>query len=176
MGAVARGVQSGDGRVSAPTSADPEDRRRHLDYIQATITRMSSASTTTKSWMMPVVTATYGYALTQLAVSVAVLGIGSVVLFAYLDANYLRAERRFRCLYEAVVEARPGILAYSLNPFDAALDPDGRFDDDWSQRVPRWINRFVPGPKVWASWAIGPFYAALIALGVFIGAWAAVRG
>jgi len=162
--------------VSVPTPVDPEDRRKHLDFIQSTITRMSSASTTTKSWMMPVVTATYGYALTRNADSVALLGIGAVLLFAYLDANYLRAEKRFRCLYEAVAAGRSGIAVYSLNPFDAAQDGGRKFDDDWPTWVPGWVNRFLPGPRVWASWAIGPFYLGLVALGIFIAFWVASGG
>ena len=162
--------------MRATPDVEPEDRRKHLDFIQATITRMSSASTTTKSWMMPVVTATYGYALTQHHASVAVLGVGSVVLFAYLDANYLRAEKRFRRLYEAVAEKREGVATYSLNPFDVAQGSGGRFDDDWPSRIPRWLNRFLPGPGVWASWAIGPFYLALVSVGIFIACWTGARG
>ncbi|MBB1246684.1 hypothetical protein GL263_24485 [Streptomyces durbertensis] len=42
-----------------------EDRRKHLEFIQAAIARMSAASITTKSWLIPLVTLTYGYSLTQ---------------------------------------------------------------------------------------------------------------
>src|SRR3954447_8192400 len=101
---------------------EPEDRRKHLDYIQATITRMSAASTTSKSWMMPIVTPTYGYALTKKAGAIALLGLAGVVLFAYLDANYLRQEKRFRRLYKAVAEGENRITVFSLNPDDATLD------------------------------------------------------
>ncbi len=145
---------------------EPEDRRKHLDFIQATITRMSSASTTTKSWMMPIVTATYGYALTQKARSVALLGIAAVGLFAYLDANYLRQEKRFRRLYKVVAEGSNEIAAFSLNPDDVTPQQNGESTVEWAKWVPRWINRFVPGPTVWASWSVGPFYLVLIAAGV----------
>jgi hypothetical protein len=147
---------------------EPEDRRKHLDYIQATITRMSAAATTTKSWLMPVVTATYGYALTQEDGSVAALGLAAVALFAYLDANYLRQEKRFRRLYKAVAEGENKIAAFSLNPDDVTLETSGHSAEDWADGIPRWFNRFVPGPSVWVSWSIGPFYLALIAVGVAI--------
>ena len=153
---------------SQDNSITAEDRRKHLDFIQATITRMSAASSTTKSWMLPVVTATYGYALTQDARSVALLGIAAVVLFAYLDANYLRQEKRFRRLYKAVAEGSNKIVVFSLNPDDVTPDWNGQSTEEWAKLVPRWINRFVPGPTVWVSWSVGPFYLALIAVGVVI--------
>jgi histidine triad (HIT) family protein len=153
--------------VVSDASTAPEDRRKHLDFIQATITRMSAASTATKSWMLPVVTATYGYALTRNARSIAILGVAAALLFAYLDANYLRQEKRFRRLYLAVAEGRNEIAVFSLNPDDAAQS-GGKSTEDWARWMPRWINRLFPGPAVWVSWSIGPFYAALVASGVAI--------
>jgi len=147
---------------------EPDDRRKHLDFIQATITRMSAASTSAKSWMLPLVTATYGYAITQDAVSVALLGIGAVLLFAYLDANYLRQEKRFRRLYKAVAEGSNEIAVFSLNPDDVVPPQNGESDEEWADWMPRWVNRFLPGPVVWASWSIGPFYSALVVAGVVI--------
>jgi hypothetical protein len=146
----------------------PDDRRKHLDFIQATITRMSSAATTTKSWMLPVVSATYGYALVQKATSVAVLGIAAVILFAYLDANYLRQEKRFRRLYKAVAEGKDRIAVFSLNPDDAAPPENGKSTEERARWMPRWINRLVPGPVVWTSWSVGPFYVALVVAGVVV--------
>lgn len=83
---------------------DAEDRRKHLDFIQAVVTRMSAASSTTKGWLLPVVTATYGYAVVNREMSVALLGIAAVLLFAVIDANYLNQERAFRRLYDAVAQ------------------------------------------------------------------------
>jgi hypothetical protein len=147
---------------------EPEDRRKHLDFIQATITRMSSASTTTKTWMMPGVTVTYGYSLTRNVRSIALLGIAAIILFAYLDANYLRQEKRFRRLYKSVAEGKNKVTLFSLNPDDLTLDGSGKSSEDWAQWMPRWINRLLPGPTVWASWSIGPFYLALIGIGVVV--------
>ena len=65
-----------------PPQRDPEDTRKHLDFIQAIVTRMSAASSTAKAWLLPVVTAAYGYALTQNAESVALLGVGVTVSLA----------------------------------------------------------------------------------------------
>jgi hypothetical protein len=149
---------------------DPEDRRKHLDFIQSTISRMSAASSTSKSWLLPVVTVAYGYALTQHAGSAAWLGVGAVVLFAYLDANYLRQEKRFRRLYKAVAEGSNDIAAFSLNPDDVSPSVPAQGKEEWGERAPRWVQRFVPGPAVWASWSIGPFYLGLLAAGGAIAA------
>lgn len=175
MGETPHRLPTGDGEVSEDRDAPPElveispdDRRKHLDFIQATITRMSAASTTTKSWMLPVVSATYGYALVQKATSVAVLGIAAVLLFSYLDANYLRQEKRFRRLYRAVAEGSDEIAVFSLNPDDVGPPPHGKSSEEWAIWMPRGINRLVPGPDVWASWSVGPFYVALVLAGVVV--------
>ena len=96
---------------------DGEDKRKHLDFIQAIVTRMSAASTSAKSWLLPVVTATYGYGMTQNAWSVIMLGLGAVVLFMFLDAHYLGQEKAYRALYDAVARDK-GIPVFSLDPRD----------------------------------------------------------
>lgn len=136
---------------------DREDRRKHLEFIQAVIGRMSTASTRAKSWLLPVVTATYGYALIQRVPSVAMLGIGAVLLFAYLDACYLNQEKRFRVLYSEVANRNPDIPTFSLNPCDAIEEPKQG-----------WWRRIMPGVKVWGSWSISVFYGLVLIAGVVI--------
>lgn len=150
------------------TDIRPEDRRKHLDYIQAVVTRMSAASSAAKGWLLPVVTATYGYALTQNAPSVSVLGLGAASLFAYLDAHYLRQEKRFRCLYSEVAKGSVDVECFSLHAHDlpVRIKPSDR--GDWGSRMPAWINGLVPGPSVWRSWSIAPFYLLLGLAGVII--------
>lgn len=62
--------------------------------------------------MLPVLTLTYGYSITSKTESIALLGAGTALLFAYLDANYLRQEKRFRRLYKAVAEGRDEVAAF----------------------------------------------------------------
>lgn len=81
---------------------DPADCRQQLDQIQAIIARMATASSAAKTWMLPVVTAAFGYALVECDTKVALLGTAAVSVFAVvLDAGYLRQERAFRALYRA---------------------------------------------------------------------------
>lgn len=152
------------GEVS--TGPDGEDRRKHLDFIQAVITRMSAASSSAKGWLLPVVTATYGYALITDERSVAVLGILATLLFMFLDANYLRQERAYRRLYDTVARNTRTIACFSLDPADAADMPTS------AGRVPTRgrliLSRWFPGPAVWLSWSIAPFYGVLLLIGIVI--------
>lgn len=93
-----------------------EDRRKHLEFIQAVVARMSSASVSAKSWLLPVVTATYGYGMTKNAWSVIALGMGAVLLFMFLDAHYLDQEKKFRALYDAVARDIAVVPVFSMDP------------------------------------------------------------
>jgi hypothetical protein len=163
---LGRCTRTGYGVSLDNQAASGEDRRKHLDFIQAVVTRMSAASSNTKAWLLPVVTATYGYALTKRADSVAVLGIAAVLLLAVLDANYLRQERAYRRLHDAVTRGTRDVPLFSLDPSDAddPIPPAATF----RQKFGRLVSRWVPGGNVWLSWSIAPFYGALLLVGVVI--------
>lgn len=147
-----------------PTVTD-EDRRKHLDYIQAVITRMSAASSGAKGWLLPVVTLTYGYALTQKEDSVALLGVASVVLFMILDAHYLSQEQAYRRLYSTVARGTAEVPAYSLDPSEAL---DTANQKSTSCAAWRLVRSWLPGWKPLGSWSIAPFYGPLIVIGALI--------
>ena len=138
----------------------PEDRRQHLSFIQAVVTRMSQASSSSKSWLLPIVTITYGYAVTKEQLWVAMLGVAAVAIFGLLDANYLKQERAFRKLYDKVA-AGGDIPSFSLNP--AFAGPAGSKVNYW----PDWEDI--------RSWAVAPVYGPLLVVGVSIAIWAHCR-
>ncbi|WP_245193216.1 hypothetical protein [Kocuria sp. JC486] len=148
------------------SAASAEDLRKHLDFIQAVVTRMSAASSATKGWLLPVVSATYGYALTKNTVSVALLGLLSVVLFAFLDANYLRQEQGYRALYDAVARKTRPVPLFSL-AIEDALDPTPAHSTPWGRAKGR-MQKWFPGRRVWCSWSIAPFYGLLFVVGVVV--------
>lgn len=118
MGAAEGRVPEDKGLVTSVTSkerVDPEDKRKRLKFIRAVVTRMSPASSNAKSWLLPVVTAAYGFALTSSSGSVASLGVVAVLLFSFIDANYLRQERAYRTLYNVVALGRGSVPAFSMN-------------------------------------------------------------
>lgn len=129
-----------------------EDRRKHLDFIQSVIARLSSTSSLAKGWCLTVASATFGYSLTRPSGSVALLGCIGVLLFALLDARYLREERKYRALYD---EARSGsVVVYDMNAVPFATSGDPRFQESCA-----W-------PTVFRSWAIWAFYGPLVLVGL----------
>ena len=131
-----------------------DDRRKHLDFIQAAVGRMAAASSVAKGWCLTVATAAFGYALKQDSGSVALLGISAVVLFGYLDARYLREERKFRALYEDARKARVEVYDLRTRPYVDKRDP--KYDAGCA-----WLC-------VLRSWAVWTFYLPLIAVGVAV--------
>ncbi|MGW0992470.1 hypothetical protein ACWD5V_04005 [Streptomyces sp. NPDC002523] len=121
---------------------------------------MSQASSSSKAWLLPIVTATYGYAITKGSIFVVLLGLLAVLVFGVLDANYLKQERSFRKLYDEVAAGR-SIPAFSLNP--ALASPAGSRVNYW----PDW-------PDI-RSWAVAPIYGPLLLAGMGIGAWLLYR-
>lgn len=173
MGKIAQGDWE-DAKVVNPSAGPPsdEDRRKHLEFIQAVVTRMSMASSNAKSWLLPVVTAAYGYALTQRADSVALLGIMAVLVFAFLDANYLRQEKAYRKLYDDVAGLdRSGqgprtIPIFSMDPSDA--DDPIEASSSTGRKLVKLGRRWFPSWAVWSSWSVAPFYGPLLVAGIAI--------
>lgn len=169
MGEAPKRVPKGIARVTdaeTTPNQDKDDHRKHLDFIQAVVTRMSAASSAAKAWLLPVVTVTYGYALTQHAGSVALLGLLSVALFAFLDANYLRQEQGYRALYDAVARKTRPVPLFSL-AIEDALDPIPA-PTTRRERTKARVQKWFPGRGVWYSWSIAPFYGLLVVVGVAV--------
>lgn len=135
-----------------------DDRRKHLEMVHVVVARMAAASSTAKGWLLPVVAATYGYALVQHAFTVALLGSVAAGIFGILDAHYLRQERAYRVLFKAVAAGKVG--DYDMNARRYFHKPNGDDDDERDENC-RW--RFVI-----YSWALGGFYGPMIAVGVAV--------
>lgn len=145
-----------------------EDRRMHLELIQSVINRMSAASSNAKTWLLPVVTAAYGYALTQGADSVSTLGVGATLLCAYIDAQYLRQERKFRSVYNDVASGRSEIEPFSLSRIPSALETADIESSRWQKALSSWLCTLVPEFRIWISWSIMMFYLPIVIVGIGI--------
>lgn len=126
--------------------------------IQQTITRMAASSASAKGWLLPVITAAYGYALTSGSAQVALLGVGAAVLFGTLDTHYLRQERAFRALYRQAVDGH--VTTYEMSNAPYFSKPNGDQADERQENC-RWI-------KVLMSWSIAGFYLPLVSVGTLI--------
>lgn len=138
--------------------SNAEDKRHYLSMIQGAVLRMSTASTTSKSWLLPVVTAAYGYAVVQSEAGVALLGITAVIAFAALDAHYLRLERAFRALFRKAVAG--DVTVYEMNPRPYFHTANGD-PADLREENCRWSK------VVW-SWSVAGFYGVFLIAGLLI--------
>ncbi len=127
---------------------DSEDRRKHLDFLQLTITRMAANSFVLKGWTVTLVAALLALAAEKgRLTSGAWLALIPLFVMWGLDAFYVRQERLFRKLYEAVVEKDKDVPTYSM---------DTRKVKD---KVTWW-------PTVAFSPTLWPFYLGLLAVAV----------
>ena len=131
-----------------------EDQRKHLEFVQAVISRLATSSAAAKGWVITVATAAFGFSATKAIPFVACLGIVAVFLFGVLDSYYLREERLFRFLYDEA--RRGGVEVYSMNK------------NAYASRCTR--------RQVFFSWSVfGGFYGPLGAVGVAALLWALLR-
>jgi hypothetical protein len=96
---------------------------KHLDFLQAAITRMAGNSFQTKAWSVAVASATVAFAAAKDSdPRAAVLGVVPIIAFWALDAYYLALERLFRDKYNSVrMLATPSDFDMSPGPVTAAL-------------------------------------------------------
>ena len=92
-----------------------EDKRKHLDFLQGTISRMASNSFVLKAWSVTLATGLIGLSAKDANPWIALLALLPIAVFCGLDTYYLALERRFRCLYN---EAAANLLItdYSMAP------------------------------------------------------------
>lgn len=120
-------------------------RLKHLEMVQAIVTRMANYSATLKNYCITLVTAIAGFAITVQKPLAVLLALVPVLVFALLDGQYLRLERRFRELYDLSRKEGWGVA------------PSFEIDLGKAPRIGFW--------GVFFSWSIGVFYIPL-ALGI----------
>jgi histidine triad (HIT) family protein len=119
-----------------------DDERKHLEFVQAVVNRLSGSSALVKAWALTLGIASYGVARLTLIPELTLIGIAAVVLLALLDARYLVLERRFRALYDRIRAQQIDLYDMSIRAADAALGP------------------------VLRSWSVLGFYGVVAAVGV----------
>jgi hypothetical protein len=106
-----------------------DDQRKHLEFIQAVITRQAGNCFLIKGWALTVTSAFYGFAANKDSWPVAVIGLLVALAFGYLDAFFLRQERLFRCLYAAVIAPGSSVPTYSMNTSPYSVDEGSPWRD-----------------------------------------------
>ncbi len=127
-----------------PYTAD--DRRKHLDYVQAVIARLAQGSNSAKGFTLSIAAAAFGFSALNEAWYLSLLGIAVIGSFSILDMHYLYQERLFRCLFRAVADG-------SVSDYD--MDKD-RYKD----RATR--------ADTYLSWSVLGFYLPLLLTGLIV--------
>jgi len=73
---------------------------KRLEMVQAIISKLANYGATLKNYCITLTTAVCGFAVTLHRPLVAFLALLPIVVFALLDAQFLRVERRFRALFD----------------------------------------------------------------------------
>ncbi|MEZ0579274.1 hypothetical protein [Nocardioides sp. MH1] len=134
--------------TSEPAAAPPrsaEDRRHHLDMIQAVIGRMADSGAETKRWTITVAGAAFGVSALNGMWYLSVIGLVVVIALSVVNMNYLHQEHLFIKLFEAA--ARDGVPLYDMKK--------DRFTNDVCSRS-----------KTYLSWSVVGFYGAFALAGV----------
>lgn len=92
-----------------------ENKLKHLEFIQAVITRMNASSFLLKGWSVSLVTAIFALAARDADLRYAVIAYIPVVTFWMLDAFFLSQEKQYRELYKAVAARTEAEIDFSMN-------------------------------------------------------------
>jgi hypothetical protein len=114
---------------------------KRLEMVQAIISRIANYGATLKNYCITLTTAVCGFAVTLQRPFVVFLALLPIILFALLDAQFLRVERSFRALFDQFSKEEWGIMPHFT--LDTALAP----------RLTFWPVLF--------SWSILAFYIPL---------------
>ncbi len=100
-------------------TAQQEQIGKHLEFIQAAIARLAGNSFTYKGWAITLVSAAFAV-LQQKDISHNVLLAGIIPSFGFwvLDAQALRRERLFRCLYDEVRKRQVTDFSMNTSPYE----------------------------------------------------------
>ena len=95
-----------------------ESRIRHLEMIQAVVTRMATNSFMLKGWAVTLVAGVFVLAAKDSHPLYFLIAYIPVILFWFLDSYYLQLERKFRVLYKQVGNRDEADLTFCIKAPD----------------------------------------------------------
>ncbi|MFE7560064.1 hypothetical protein [Kitasatospora sp. NPDC057500] len=97
---------------------------KHLEFIQAVVTRLGNGSFLIKGWALTLAGAFLGFSANSKSWKLAAAGVVPLVGFWILDAYFLRQERMYRMLYDDVRKPNSSIDPFSMDarPYKARVN------------------------------------------------------
>lgn len=92
-----------------------EAKLKHLEMIQVVINRMAGNSFLLKGWSVTLTSALFALAAKDANLFFVYLAYFPCATFWSLDGYFLRQERLYRKLYQAVSKIQPGDIDFSMN-------------------------------------------------------------
>jgi hypothetical protein len=92
-----------------------EENIKHLEFLQSTISRLTTNSFLMKGWALTVVSAILGFAVNAASRGMSLVALATIASFWVLDAYLLRHERLFRRLYDAVSKRDTTVPRFSMS-------------------------------------------------------------
>ena len=92
-----------------------ENKRKHLEFIQAAINRMAGNLFYLKGWTITLVSALFAISAKDAHPEYMYIAYLVVFIFWILDGYFLSRERMFRCLYEDVRKLQEEEIDFSMN-------------------------------------------------------------
>lgn len=101
-----------------------EKKLKHLEFIQGAITRMASNSFALKGWSVVFVSGLFALAAKDANVGFVYLAYFPASAFWILDGFYLRQEKLYRALYQAVCIRDEASIDFTMDarPFEVEVD------------------------------------------------------
>lgn len=102
----------------APAESVPslEAKLKHLEFIQAVISRMATSSFLFKGWAITVAAALAAFAAVETRTALLVMALASTAVFWGLDGYYLWLERCFIKLHNEVAAKAPSQIDFEMTP------------------------------------------------------------
>lgn len=99
------------------------DKLKHLEFIQGVINRMANNSFLLKAWTITLTSAIFALATKDSNARIIQVAYLPVIIFWFLDAYFLRQERLYRKVYDAVRKKDPAEIDFSLDatPFQSEV-------------------------------------------------------
>ncbi|RAJ80387.1 hypothetical protein CLV59_105496 [Chitinophaga dinghuensis] len=104
-----------------------EAKLKHLEFIQAIITRMNTNSFLLKGWAVTLVSALFALAAKDTNGKYVIVTYIPILIFWILDGYYLSQERKFRALYNTVKD-----LQEEKIKFDLDVSTDNEKENTWN--------------------------------------------
>lgn len=92
-----------------------DTKLKHLEFLQATVTRMAGNSFLLKGWSVTLAAALFAISAKDTNPKLVAVAYYPVLVFWVLDGYFLSQERLFRALYDKVRNMRETEIDFSMN-------------------------------------------------------------